>query len=91
MQYTLAQSSRQRDLMVLFVDQDPTNLFARGRFSRVLALADTLAKAANRLLLILEIELQHLSCRFRRSEGLGNYRRNAATNVNPLCDNQGTS
>jgi len=76
--HTFAQSSRRRDLVVLFVDQDSADLFAHGIFSRVFALSDAHAIVANRLRFIIEIELQYLHCLIRGSDSLGYDRRNTA-------------
>ena len=53
----LAQSSRQSNLVVLFVDQDLANLFAQSIFSQLLALTDALAIIANGFRLVFEVEL----------------------------------
>src|ERR1700687_1272151 len=58
--HALAQSSRQSNLVVLFVDQDLANLFAHGIFRQLFALADPLAIIPNSFSFVFEIELQHL-------------------------------
>src|ERR1019366_6440161 len=89
--HALAQSRRQSNLVVLFVDQDLANLFAHGIFSQVLALADSLAIISNRFRFVVEIELQHLGGFFRCSDGLGFNRRHTAEIINLLGDDQGVT
>src|ERR1022692_918775 len=60
----LAQSRRQSNLVVLFVDQDLANLLAHGILAQLFALADSLAVISNRFRFVFEIELQHLSSFF---------------------------
>src|ERR1039457_6547441 len=55
---TLAQSRRQCNLVVLFIDQNPANLLAHGIFRQMLALANPFTIISNRCSLIVEIELQ---------------------------------
>src|SRR6202521_5330479 len=83
---TLAESGRQSNLVVLFVDQDLANLFAHGIFSQLLALADSLAIIANSFSFVFEIELQHLFGFFRRPDALGLHRWHTPEIINLLSN-----
>jgi len=86
--HALAQGSRQRNLVVLFVNQDLANLFAHSIFTQLLALADSFAIVSNGFRLVFEIELQHLFGFFRRPDDLGFNRWHTAEIVNLFSDDQ---
>ena len=68
---TLAQSCGQSNLVVLFLDQDSTNLFAHCILTQVLALANSFAIISNSFRFVVKIEMQHLSGFLRCPNGLG--------------------
>src|SRR5262245_24439516 len=64
--YLDAQRGRQVDLMLLLVDQDLADVFGHRELPERLALADALAVVADRLVLVLEVESEHVLGLLRR-------------------------
>ena len=85
----LAQRGRQVDLVLLLLDQDLADVLGHGVLAQRLALADALAVVADRLVLVLEVEPEHLLGLLRRLHRLGRDRRHPAEVVDLLGDDQG--
>jgi hypothetical protein len=66
-----AQSRRQRNQMILFLHEDATQTFRDGEFVQFIGLFDPAAIVADRLFLILQIELEYV---FRFLRGLDRLR-----------------
>src|SRR5512135_570664 len=66
-----AQGGRQVDLVLLLVDQDRADVLGHGVLAERLALADALAVVADRLVLVIEVEAEHVLGLFRLLDRLG--------------------
>src|ERR1017187_4890021 len=75
--------------MVLLLHQDLANLFRHRVLPERFALPDAIAVIADGLVLIVEIEAEHLLRVFRRAHRLGSHRRHLAEIVDLTRDGQG--